>query len=77
MYVCVDFVVVAGDDRWKFVAEKFGLNSEEIRFLDERNRNPAEALLGFIANHRDRCLTVGELYKVLCDCGIPLIADKL
>ena len=68
-------IIVAGGDKWKLVAEKLGLNHEEIRFLDERNTNPVDALLGFIANHR--YMSVGELYQVLCDCGIPVIADKL
>ena len=69
------FIIVAGGDKWKLVAEKLGLNHEEIRFLDERNTNPVDALLSFIANQR--YMSVGELYQVLCDCGIPVIADKL
>ena len=69
------FTIVAGGDKWKLVAEKLGLNQEEIRFLDERNTNPVDALLVFIANQR--YMSVGELYQVLCDCGIPVIADKL
>ena len=69
------FVVVADGDKWKFVAEKLGLNPGEIRFLDERHKNPVEALLAFVANQR--YMTVGELYQVLCDCGIPVIADQL
>ena len=69
------FTIVAGGDKWKLVAEKLGLNNEEIRFLDERNMNPVDALLGFIVNQR--YMSVGELYQVLCDCGIPVIADKL
>ena len=68
-------IIVAGGDKWKLVAEKLGLNNEEIRFLDERNTNPVDALLGFIANQRH--MSVGELYQVICDCGIPVIADKL
>ena len=68
-------IIVAGGDKWKLVAEKLGLNHEEIRFLDERNTNPVDALLGFIPNQR--YMSVGELYQVLCDCEIPVIADKL
>lgn len=68
-------VVVAGDEKWKDVAEKLGLNQEAICFLDQRTTNPAEALLGYIANQR--YLSVGELYELLCECGLPLIADKL
>ena len=66
---------VTGIDEWMLVAEKLGLNSEEIRYLDKRTLNPADALLSYIANQR--YLTVGELYEVLCDCGVPVIADKL
>ena len=69
------FLVVAYGDKWKFVAEKLGLNPEEIRFLDDRYNNPVEALLAFVSNQR--YLSVGELYQVLCDCGIPVIADQL
>ena len=68
-------IIVAGGDKWKLVAEKLGLNHEEIRFLDVRVTNPVEALLAFIANQR--YMSVGELYQVLCDCGIPAIADTL
>ena len=67
--------VVAGGDKWKFVAKKLGLNPGEIRFLDKRNKNPVEALLVFVANQR--YISLGELYQVLCDCGIPVIADQL
>ena len=69
------FLVVADGDKWKFVAEKLGLNPLEIRFLDDRYINPVEALLAFVPNQR--YLSVGELYQVLCDCGIPVIADQL
>lgn len=69
------FVVLEDGDKWKFVAEKLGLNPQEIRFLDERDRNPVGALLNFVSNQR--YMSVGELYQVLCDCGIPVIADQL
>ena len=75
IHVVFVFVVVPSDDKWKFVAEKLGLNQDEIRFLDLRHTNPAESLLGFVTNHRD--MNVGELYKILCECGIPVIADNL
>ena len=68
------FILITGDDKWKFVAEKLGLNQAEISFLDQRYPNPAEALIGFIAEQR--FMSVGELYKVLCDCGVPVIADR-
>lgn len=69
------FVIVAGGDEWKFVAEKLGLNIGEIRLLDQRTLIPAEALLEFITNQR--YLSVGELYQSLCDCGFYVVADLL
>ena len=79
IHVVFVHVAVAGDDKWKLVAEKLGLNQDEIRFLDLRHKNPVEALLIFITNQRpaERPMNVGELYNILCECGIPVIADKL
>ena len=81
MALCYDFsvlgsffILITGDDKWKFVAEKLGLIQAEISFLDQRYPNPDEALIGFIAEQR--FMSVGELYKVLCECGVPVIADK-
>ena len=74
MFWFLFFILITGDDKWKFVAEKLGLNQAEISFLDQRYPNPAEALIGFIAEQR--FMSVGELYKVLCDCGVPVIADR-
>ena len=68
------FSYVAGD-QWEIVAEKLGFTPQEIRFLDKRTLNPAEALIGSIANQR--YLSVGELYDVLCDCDLPVVADLL
>ena len=65
----------AGGDEWKLVAEKLGLNADEIRFLDKRTLNPADGFLAYVA--RQRHLTVGDLYDVLCECGLPVMADKL
>ena len=68
------FSYVAGD-QWKIVAEKLRFTPQEIRFLDKRTLNPAEALIGYIANQR--YLSVGELYDVLCDSVLPVVADLL
>ena len=62
-------------DQWEIVAEKLGFTPQEIRFLDKRTLNPADALIGYIANQR--YLSVGELYDVLCDCDLPVVADLL
>ena len=69
------FLYVAGGDDWKLVAEKLGLTPLEIRFLDNRVLNPADAALSYIAHQR--LLTVGNLYDVLASCNLPLIADDL
>ena len=56
------------------VAEALGLTPQEIRFLDNRTLNPLDAALAFVAKQRH--ITVGVLYDLLCVCGFPLIADR-
>ena len=75
MTIAIVYFCVAGGDEWMLVAERLGLDPDEIRYVDKRTLNPADALIGYIAHQR--LLTVVELYKVLCDCGLPVIADKL
>ena len=76
MYKCIFRVFnVSGDNEWMIVAEKLGLTSQEIRYLDRRTRNPADALFSYIANQRH--LPAGEIYDILCDCGLPALADIL
>ena len=72
MYV---WLYVAGGDEWKWVAEGLGLNSDEIRYLDKRTLNPCDAVLAYIAQTRH--LTVGDLYNLLIECELPVIADCL
>lgn len=62
-------------DKWKLFAEKLELTPDEIRFLDQRTLNPVDAALNYIAKRRP--LTVGDLYDLLNDCELPVIADKL
>lgn len=62
-------------DKWKLFAEKLELTPDEIRFLDQRTLNPVDAALNYIAKRRP--LTVGDLYNLLNDCELPVIADKL
>jgi len=64
---------LSGGDEWKPIAEKLGLNPQEIRYLDKRVVNPFDAALCYIAGRRG--LTVGNLYDVLSDCGVPRLAD--
>ena len=64
-----------GLDEWKLFAEKLGLTPEEIRFLDQRTLNPADAALSYIAQKYR--ITVGDLYHLLTECGLPVVADLL
>ena len=64
-----------GRDEWKLVAERLGLTSEEINFLDKRTLNAADAMLGYVAQLHS--ITVGDLYDLLVDCELPVMADIL
>ena len=66
---------VSGGDEWMEVAEKLGLTPKEIRFLDKRISNPCDAALAFIAQQRH--VSVGDLYDVLNECELPVVADLL
>lgn len=57
------------------VAERLGMTAAEIRFLDKRLLNPADAMIGHIANLF--VITVGDLYDLLVDCELPVMADVL
>ena len=64
-----------GGEDWKVVAERMGFTAPEIRFLDHRNRNPFEAAL---AHYIDRNpMKVDDLYDILTECGMPVLADIL
>ena len=65
-----------GGEEWKLVAEKLGLTADEIRFLDIRTLNPAEAMLAYIASTYPQ-VTVRHLYDVLTACEVPVVADRL
>ena len=57
------------------LAERLGLNSEQIRFLDKRYPNPAGALLDYVGERRN--MTVGKLYDLFNECELPGLADRL
>ena len=57
------------------LAEGLGLTPPEIRFLDKRTLNPMEAALSFIT--RQRFLSVGELYDLLNERDLSVMADLL
>ena len=79
LHVVLFFFSCIGKDAWKLVADKLGLTQDDICFLDNRTRNPAEAMLIHIANSRNQynIMTVGDLYDLLNDCGLPVMADLL
>lgn len=64
-------VHLCGGDEWKLVAERIGFNQAYIRCFDNRFRNPLEAALSCCD------LTVGQLYDILVECGLPVLADFL
>ena len=68
-------VLRIGGDEWKQVAEKVGFTPDEIRYLDNRTLNPADAMLGYITSHYH--VTVGDLYDLLTACELPIMADLL
>lgn len=69
-------ITLSGGDEWKiFAEEQLRLTPEEIRFLDQRTLNPADAALGYIAQKYR--ITVGDLYHLLTECGLDVIADLL
>ena len=69
------YVYFIGGDEWMMVAERLGLTTAEIRFLDRRCRNPFEEAL--IHSRNQRYWNVGQLYDVLVDCGFQSFADFL
>ena len=70
------FVCVSGTDwQWKAVAERLGLRANEIEFLGMRYKNPCDAALAFVAQ-RDG-MNVDDLYGVLTECGMHMLADIL
>ena len=68
-------LIFVGRDDWELFAEKLGLTPAEIRFLDKRAKNQVLEVLVFAA--KKYLITVGDLYDVLKDCGLPIIADIL
>ena len=68
-------LIFVGRDDWELFAEKLGLTPAEIRFLDKRTLNQVLEVLTFPA--KKYLITVGDLYDVLKDCGLPVIADIL
>ena len=72
MFLCFCYL---GDDGWMMIADRLGLTAEEIRFLDKRTLNPAEAALSFVS--KQRFISVGLLYDLLKESMLPTQADLL
>ena len=68
-------ICIAGGEEWKVVAERLGLNAKEIRYLDVRMRNPCDAALSVVSQRHS--MNVDDLYDVLTECGMPVLADIL
>ncbi|CAH3025570.1 unnamed protein product [Porites evermanni] len=66
---------LCGDDSWKILAEKLGMDNSSIKFLQGRKENPADEVLRFWEVKAGS--TVGALYNILVELGYPLIADIL
>ena len=64
-----------GGDEWMLIAERLGLTAEEIRFIDKRILNTADAVLSYVSEQR--IISVGLLYDVLNESDLPMLADCL
>ena len=68
---CCGLIFFTGGSEWKVIAERLGFNQAYIRCFDSRYRNPLEVVLSCCH------LTVGELYDILVECELPVLADFL
>jgi len=76
MFWLIKYIVFfVGGDEWTQLAERLGLSSDQIRYLDRRFPNPAGALLDYVAERSN--MTVGDLYDLFNECGLPGLADRL
>ncbi|XP_074628662.1 uncharacterized protein LOC141886412 [Acropora palmata] len=66
---------LSGGEDWKVVAERMGFTAPEIRYLDHRTRNPFEAALTHCIQMNP--MKVDDLYDILTECGMPVLADIL
>lgn len=72
MFLCFCYL---GDDGCMMFAERLGLTEREIRFLDKRTLNPADAALSFVG--KQRIISVGLLYDLLKESMLLTQADLL
>ena len=69
--LCDGLIFFTGGSEWKVIAERLGFNQAYIRCFDNRYRNPLEVVLSCCH------LSVGELYDILVECELPVLADFL
>jgi len=63
------------DSRWKLVADRLGIEQTKINYFDQRSKNPADEVLKDWETKRNS--TVGDLYDILVELDMPVIADTL
>ncbi|XP_048586963.1 uncharacterized protein LOC5503897 isoform X2 [Nematostella vectensis] len=63
------------DGIWKRFADKIGMSTDDIKYLDQRTDNPADGALSKWELRTN--LSIGHLYDMLNELGMPLIADRL
>lgn len=61
--------------KWQIVASHVGLKIDDIKYMEQRSKEPAEDVLSYweVRAHT----TVGALYDVFVDCGFCGIADNM
>lgn len=67
---------ISGGEEWKVAASHLGFTGDEIRYLDNRTRNPADAMLAELERKAPNS-TVGNLYDALVECDMASVAEKL
>ena len=72
MFICFCYL---GSDVWMMIAEQLGLTPGEIRFLNGRTKNPADAALAYVSHKF--IISVGLLYDLLNENRLPMLADFL
>ena len=73
--LCFFVFCYLGIDEWKIIAQLLGLNPAEIRFIDKRILNTADVVLSYASEQR--IISVGLVYDLLNESGLPMLADSL
>ena len=73
--LCFFVFCYLGIDEWMIIAQLLGLTPTEIRFIDNRILNTADAVLSYVS--KQRIISVGLLYDLLNESMLPTQADLL